>query len=339
MTKRILFAILFLIPVLASCSFNQSTKRVKPGVIDWSGEKIKPEVWEAAGSGETAKTLNEKHGRIWLLPFNVSVWQFLAPKNSNKAIGNNFTWNDLLTPVLFTTLPLRARFHEYAFEKGTDTPVGTRTLNWNPFWTWVSEKGKFPRTTDLKAQGIPLFYGHVSVKDSTADRFRFNITNTLWSVGPMYMCFEGKRDAKVPTRMADGTTTRTLQTKTQGAYLFTPVLALGGPGVLLWSDYYFHDNLERYNIGHGPILGLLGYVEAFNPAATARKRAADEEGLRVPATELRRRLIAGVLWSSRVDRDAEKALVYSSHGPLWGIIGWGYKDERPRVQILWIPIG
>ncbi|MCB2155113.1 hypothetical protein KQI84_09520 [bacterium] len=211
----------------------------------------------------------------------------------------DFAWYDLGNPLIF--LPVYVSAGQAFYEAGDHEPIGEAHLFWTPFWTSAKTRNPQALGSNLNAWGVPLFVSHVGGNLRNGD---FSLTNILWTLGPMVMSYETKSG--------------------NGGYVATPFLLGGLLGSILWADFDIREDQNRI-IGHGPLFSYLGYSDVTSQYRHKVKK--------------QRMVILGILWFDRSLSDLKKnQVINSSHGPLWGMFGWGRKNTAPTVRFLWIPI-
>ncbi|MEQ8820588.1 MAG: hypothetical protein RLY93_10105 [Sumerlaeia bacterium] len=105
---------------------------------------------------------------------------------------------------------------------------------------------------------------------------------------------------------------------------------------LLWATAMFQETEpgERTEAAvHGPLWGVPFYLsyKEWEDGANPRR-----PGKPTGATRL---VGLGSLWMDyRTPGGEDSDGTYAAHGPLWGIVGWGRKDSRPAVRVLWYNI-
>lgn len=213
--------------------------------------------------------------------------------------------------------------------------IERRGLTWTPLWAWDYAEGESPVT--LEAGGFPLIWGY-AVVDAPEDGISLDIDHFLLTLGPLHADLSmGREDKK-----ADG-------------WVFFPAYAasLGG---LLWTSYSFESS-DGYEVAHGPLAGYLGYkrseglttealADLFSFLDTGRITDAflQEEEVETgpaPADPLRPSsmlLLGGTLWYSQAEKNSAGEELFGRHGPLWGMFGYGKKNGRDTLLLLWIPI-
>lgn len=313
--------------VLAGCTTSQRSREFAEVRLPGGGEPIEQEVWLAAEAAPPQTNLGGSTSTIWALPLNFHQAVFKVNPNLETATRSSLTWNDLLLPGFF--LPVRLRYTEFAYDRNQAEPVAARRAIWTPFWAWTSKSGEDVWGSELTMRGIPLLFGQFSRKGSEGMPLDITVTHTLWTLGPFV--------AKLQWPDEDGVD------QTRRGYFATPLLLTGLPGTILWSDYYFRDS-RTSQMGHGPLWGLLGYTH--NSRITHRplpRMPGEEPDAEQGVEEIRsfsRLVLGGILWSDRSERVVKTgSTIESAHGPLWGMFGWGKKNDRFRVRFLFIPIG
>jgi hypothetical protein len=339
-----------LVLTLAGCSQNMRSAHFKTAPPPAHGKPITEPQWQAmqeAHDSRKDRRLVVQESLNWPLPFIATARDFSVERNRetgrlDKAQGMQFVFNDLATPLILTTLPLRMKFRLYHYERDTDLPVGFRALTYSPFVFEDRAIGKVDRRYTVRAQGLPLLFADLKLakndpEEGTAKRL--HATTTLWTLGPAWLTFDTE------TKANDDPSTRT-----STGYAALPLMLGGGLGTILWTDYSLrltdpdHGGKRRV-IGHGPLAGFLGYFDdrAESGTATVTRKTSDGEEREVTiSTEGRRNVhvLGGLLWHHYTKRDAATgARVRDRSGPLWSMFGWGHSADSFKVRILFVPIG
>lgn len=213
----------------------------------------------------------------------------------------------------FTGLEVRLYQREAAGAGGAVSGADYRS---HLFWTWTDRIGAPPQRLHLDSWGVPLLYSEVGLDadledTDLADGARLDVTlrQALWTLGPTVLSLDAGEpdDAKL------------------SATIVAP-LYLAGLGLYLWTsvvvDETPNDTLRLH--AHGPLLSLLGYLDA-----ESRSDDGEESDLTL--------LLGGILWTSHsTSRDGET--IDATHGPLWGVLGWGREDGEPTIRFLWFDI-
>jgi hypothetical protein len=286
-----------------------------------NGRKLSPDAWDKFAAQDEKRRLTSGRTSFWLLPFSLYVHDFSVARNREVATSKNVAWNDLSTPILFTTLPLRFSYREYEYTKGNLEPVSKTSVSWNLFWASASTKGE-PNTVRFKAKGIPLFYAFASASDPKRD-FKLSVNNVLWTLGPAWLKIDGKNGDQQ-----------------QKGYFGAPLLLGGMLGGILWGDHHIQSNGNQSSLGHGPLFGFLGYWKQTAPWLVYPEAKAGEDA---PKPEVKGRqcmsgALLGILWSQYTRRDEAGKIDKSRNGPLWTMFGWSHRDGKFAVKFLWIPI-
>jgi hypothetical protein len=231
-------------------------------------------------------------------------------------------WNDILFPIV--ALPLRMRYSEHYYIDTQEEPAAYRRLNWNLLWASASSKGLPPGHGEFRARGVPLVFSMVDWVGQTG--LEVGMWNLLWTLGPFYMHFD--LDPEEFAGIQEGGVNASGYSRARG-YMGTPLL-LGGPiGSLVWFDVSVRSETETsrsLTSLHGPLFGSAGYMRFLEEKADG-------------SLSHSRKLLYGILWSDRSEREAgDPSSWHASHGPLWGMIGWGKKRGKNTVRLLWLPI-
>lgn len=288
-----------------------------------NGAKLEPGAWDKFAEQDAKRNLGSTRTAFWFLPFDLYVKDFHVAKDRESARSKNFSWNDLSTPILFTTLPLRFAYSEYRYEKGREEPVSENGFHWTLFWAQSRSKGK-PTSLRLKAHGVPLFFGDVGFEDRDRD-IDVSFTHILWTLGPAWLRVHADND-----------------TQKQKGYFAAPFLLGGICGTVLWSDYQVRTDEKNLALGHGPLFGFAGYWKQEMPYYEFETKEDPEKGKEevrfIAGSQSVSGAVLGILWSQYTRRDLDGKIEKSRNGPLWSAFGWSHRDGKFAVRFLWIPI-
>ncbi len=338
LTANVLSFLLISALILTGCTSSSTNRNLRDTNISISGGPIPEDVWVKANEDRPTIPPRRELSRFWLLPLYAHSSHITLypegipappgdsdiPSLENTAEGATFIWNDLLTPLIFTTLPLRIYYQQVEYERGTEEPIGKRGVAYTPFWAWSWNKGEFNDDVELKAMGVPLLFSQLKIGQERRDGNQganIRINQFLWTLGPSLLRLNAATED-------EGTI--------KGFYA-NPLFLGGGLGALVWSSYHLdahgRDDQVATVRGHGPLLGIIGY---FRTHERRFRPNLEEERLDLhdDSTTL---LLGGTLWYSsknRVNGELEK----STNGPLWGIVSVGKRNNRPAIKVLWIPI-
>lgn len=250
----------------------------------------------------------------WALPFVESVREFTLDSGKRRAAAAHDVWVDAGEPL--ASLPLYVSRNQHFYKEGSEAPVGERRILWTPLWASARQTGDLD--SSLTVHGVPLLWSDLHAhKPTKSQDLTVNLYSTLWTLGPAACSFDNK-EAK----------------ERQRGFLFTPFLLGGAKGVALWCDYHvvIEESPNKQGepsrmaaTGHGPLLGILGYVSMRRSATDA----SDEPSIV-------RIVLLGAGWLDMVNQKKGQSL----HGPLWGMVGWGRTHGRPAVTVFWnkVPI-
>ncbi|MCC6547463.1 hypothetical protein IT570_09880 [Candidatus Sumerlaeota bacterium] len=308
---------------LASCSSVSRADlfKNKEAKAPINGRALEPDAWEKFATVDQKRNLRSSKTGFWLLPFTLSVHDFAVSPNRDAAVNRNVMWNDLLTPLLLTTLPLHFSYSEYQYEKGIAEPVSKTGFRWTLLWAQTESRGK---ETDFKfrAKGIPLFYAFVSARNP-GKKVNLSFNHSLWTLGPALLRMDV--DEKL---------------QKQKGYFFAPLLLGGALGGVVWTDYYVVARDEKTAMGHGPLFGALGFWKQRSQWVSYTEAAKKDEPpiAEVKGTQSVSGVLLGILWSQYERRDMEGRIDKSRYGPLWTMFGWSHRDGKFAVKFLWLPI-
>lgn len=312
--------------------------------ISYGGEQP-PGFWEAVPETPAGQEVQLAHKKFtWLLPYSMYLNQMRSTSGGEGVVTDQIAWNDLTLPIF--TLPLRVYYARTYYDKGSSTPAGKVGFYAWPLYANSFERGDVPSNYTFDADGIPLLFSRLSIQ--FPPNVRFFAWNSAWSLGPAFLSIKSTKNKE------------DLSVK-----VFVPLLLLGTPGLLLWSDFYAKQE-DTTAIVHGPLFGMLGYANLTFPkfemvemneeeVAKARARAKtngsryidmmerdESEGPtmhRVLAgTTSYHHLVGGALWMDKSSRDREGNLESAKYGPLWSAFGWQTEEGRFGLRFLWIPI-
>lgn len=262
---------------------------------------------------------------FWLIPITFAgrSWQFDA--KAQEADFTSYGWFDL--GPLFIFLPLWVDYDRTHYWRA-DGKTAEQSITWTPFWAGSKQSNwDGERFVEYDVYGVPLFYSHVGVKEPVVG-FRYNVNTTLWTLGPMLMTADMERK----TVAQDAERGAIIVPEFDG-YFFTPAFAGGVPGMLLWSSYSLKTDSGTDIVAHGPLFGFALYFSATQGAT-----GLNPDGSAKPWRKRDRKVVLGVLWDDEIERNADGEVVNASHGPVWGLLGWGRKNGAPTVRFLWIDI-
>ena len=84
---------------------------------------------------------------------------------------------------------------------------------------------------------------------------------------------------------------------------------------------------------HGPLGGLLGYISRDT---YSRLWGQESEGPRFSQSDTY--ILGGLLWNASQQFGSDGRVSNSSHGPLWGMFGWGREDGRFALRLFWMSV-
>lgn len=315
---------------MTACKGGGRTQELDGVRLPYGGRPMTAKVWEAVDKADEKQPIAESYRFIWPIPLEVVNRTTVVARTKDKSQNSRLIWNDLATPLLVTFLPLRIDYSRYVYDRAHEMPTGKQHLYWNLFWAGSSESGDIGSDLRMHAAGVPLFYGAMRVERIQAKQL-LDFHQVLWTLGPAWMRFHGEG----PGGAGHG-------------YFVTPLLLGGALGTAVWTDYHI-DAPEAKLEGHGPLAGFLGYwclkaeKTRLNPEA-AEHVGPPSPGEKAPdtmiaeGTRTKRLIIGGLLWHDFVDRDTKGVVQDSGHGPLWSAFGWGKKNGKFAVRVLFIPI-
>jgi hypothetical protein len=333
--------------LLAGCAGKIRSTYFKSNPVPYDGKELPDGFWKdlqthdaatiPAGKAPPPERASDRN--FWVLPLQLNLRSVTVSQDRKHVNVDQLVWNDLLSPVILTSLPLRLKYRGYSYKEGSNLPTGFREFTWSPFLVEDRMIGDVDKKLRIKGGGLPLLGTKIHASNegnaevNYADAFDLRALASLWTLGPAYAKIEMQQ------MIDDKPTTVT-------AYGAAPLLLAGAPGLMLWTDYKVRDGRGGYATAHGPALGSLGYFAAKNMDRAITEIVKDEvtgnETTKVipPDPNVRRFLLGGLLWHSYVKRDREtQALDKSRHGPLWTMFGWGHKDGRFNVRLFFLRIG
>jgi hypothetical protein len=317
--RHCLLALLAIIaPVfLTGCIISQKEEAWKESSPLKKDGTLADDFWEKATPGKDEQL---KLG-FWPLPFQFYLKSVGVEQNGDAAM-RKASWNDLGFPFLLM-LPLRFSYQDAIYRKGETTPYATYDIHANPFWTRTTFTDR-PDSHTITIQGTPILYTKVDTMialPGQQERLRTRIRNYFWTLGPMYIDAGEEHPPQPPNDDAKG-------------YVFFPLLLGGITGPTLWtsSELIAHEPDGRVisaEGSHGPLFGALGYRHRRTKLGEISENHYDTS----------HSLLAGILWLDRATNTEQHKTINAKNGPLWAMFGWGKKDGRPAVRILWVPIG
>lgn len=268
----------------------------------------------------------------WLVPFvlNSSQVELEGDKDQVRYVNING-----LNPGL-TLLPMLPFYVTVDYGRWYQSgAVERRGFTWTPLWAWDSSSGD--SQVRLEAGGWPLLWGNVLV-DGPEDGIFIDIDHFLLTLGPLHMKLNMGRQGQ----HADG-------------YMFYPAYAAGLGGIL-WASYSF-DSSKGHETAHGPLMGYLGYLDTEGLTSDnlldlfgfvdqdkvkglldKQGDGDDEPKASNPLIPGKTLVLGGILWSSFTEKDTNGVEMFGSHGPLWGMFGYGKKNGHDTIRLFWIPI-
>ncbi|MDK2971673.1 MAG: hypothetical protein PWP23_1428 [Candidatus Sumerlaeota bacterium] len=357
-TKFWALALLCAAPLLvAGCTAKKRPAVLADKDIPKNGAPLTADVWQAAETSNV-QVVRASNKFEWPIPLGSVYANSLAIHTSRssetgasgeslagRAQATSMDWNDLLTPAknYFISLPLRGKYAEYEYRKGTGEPAGSQGIAFHPFWAWNWKDGELASGRSFDAKGIPLFYSRMEIaqKDQKMDSV-LTTDNYLWTIGPRVSWFDvdGDSDELLGGEQAlpgiDPNLDAVLsndQFDEIAGYYANPLYLGGILGSILWTDYRFHarnDVWEDNHVAHGPLWGWLFYVHS-------RQKDVSRSGV-VTGEELSRLYVAGWLWKTSITKDAQGQVVDEIEGPLLGGFGWGRKAGVKTLRLFWMPI-
>ncbi|MCC5877200.1 MAG: hypothetical protein JJU11_13345 [Candidatus Sumerlaeia bacterium] len=312
-----LIASLLAVLVFSGCTHSFTSRELGDKTLPYKGGTISEETWEAMGRVNPSAPHVNTRSTVFPLPSILIFRNFSNLRPDGRYAATSFTWWDGFLGSIGISLPLAVNYNDYHYLPGESEPVAHRSAFYTPFLSGSSSEGDFDLGVDIKASGIPLLWSRVRMAETFPDGSQAIAQKTgfLWSLGPMLIKLEAN----------EGNTS---------GYIATPLLLGGVPGGILWSDYRIRDrDRDTHRFGHGPLFGFLGYSQWKAHSTPPQEDANPEE------TRFRRLLLGGALWEQTRRSDFESGEVTStSHGPIWGMFGWGSREGDFTLRLLWIPI-
>jgi hypothetical protein len=283
-------------------------------------DKVGPSLWMAAGQpGVPLEARAET-----LLPLPVVSAKNRLGIDEARRVADSSHYRMVALGVPYAYLPLEFSFSRAIYQPGTEAPTGRLVRRWSPLWSWSKVEGEIDDV--LEVSGFPLLWekgreaGPVWYFDDFAtgfdERWEFEFFTLFWWIGPMDF------DLRKTWTGEDG------EPREVNSRFFAPLFLGRGPGFLLWSDFKESERGPEGLVttrGHGPLLGWPLYRATRTLPAQGNPR-------------IDRLVLGGLLWNDRIQRDETRQTSDSVHGPLWGAVGWGKKDGRPAVHVLWLPV-
>ncbi|MBX3730528.1 MAG: hypothetical protein KF858_15225 [Candidatus Sumerlaeia bacterium] len=208
-------------------------------------------------------------------------------------------------------LPWRLKLASAYYEGTGDGGVVTDRVwaEWNTFW--AASGGVGSRRELVRTSSIPLIYSSL----------RMDLPKEVEPLEPeLRAAEENPTHVHLLTSLAGAGPSRiAYESEKVDVSLLVPVAAWG-PGFLAWTSLRVESPTSLL-ILHGP--PPVAYIYGSD-------RGNSELGM----------LTWGALWYRKVEWDDYEARRrdYERQGPLWGMFGWGRKDARPAVYLLWMPI-
>ncbi|MCB2153920.1 hypothetical protein KQI84_03480 [bacterium] len=315
-----LIAVIVVLLFASGCSSSVTTKGFPDRPIPNDDGKVPLSVWQDIAPDEDGDFPRQEKEILWLLPDNLYN-KTKVFKSADELEITSFGYNGLGLPFLL--LPIRASHTQTIYTPDSASPEAKQKVYWSPFWAGASHENWPDDRTKVEACGIPLFFGKIkgTAPTDVDEKADFGFWQVLWSLGPAYLTFDVRDtdiidDEEVPDQVK--------------GYMGAP-LALGGMiGTVLWFDLGVdvEDSDDSVSVGlHGPLFGSLGLINVH----VLERDEGDEARIRL--------LLSGILWTDLAEReDGAKHWTDSRHGPLWGIVGWGRKNGKANVRLLWVPI-
>ena len=303
---------------LAGCVNRTTVREFQGHKIPYHAEKLDEGFVEKLATVNSIAPQVERVANVFPFPSILIYRNFSNKDNNGNVAATSFTWYDLFLGSIGISLPLAVNYTDNHYSAETGERVAQRRAVYTPLWASSSSEGEFARGMNIEASGIPILWGRMKFSETNREGVTgtAKMTSFLWTLGPMV----------VQMRTSDDSA---------GGYMAAPLLLGGLLGGILWSDYHLRDG-ESMRIGHGPLLGFLGYTQW----RIVRPPTFDEtETMTRPRAENSRRLVlGGVLWEDTRNVEGTDTVTSTSHGPLWGMLGWGSKEGRFALRLLWIPI-
>lgn len=318
MTRVLSFLAAASLLCLTGCVSHYTNHHLEGKTLPYHGEPIDEDTWAAIARAQPQPQPLELRSFLFPLPSIVRYRAFSHLRDTGTHTAASLTWYDGFLGAMGISLPLIVNFNDYQYEPDVAEPVGHNSALYTPFWVTSSSEGEANMGLTLDAMGVPLLFTRVRLREEAPGggaSATATLTGFLWTLGPTVLKLETDDDSR-------------------RGYLAAPLLLGGLPGAFLWSDYHLHED-ESHRIGHGPAFGFLGYTQW----RTIRTWQADEEVPDPSAEERFRRLVlGGTLWQDTARSDAAGDPISTSHGPLWGMFGWGSRGEDFALRAFWIPI-
>lgn len=280
---------------------------------------------EDATRGKRTKSGAER-GRFWLIPY---VKRGIVVNNRAEDNGLDVAHYSSMGLGIedLAFLPVWRNLYMDSYETPEHSPFRSLRLRYCPLWagtTYYSdaedddeEAGEDDDSEDGEQDGeepednwsgIPLLY-HVAKGDGL---YQFNL---LWDLGPEYRKLTD-HPGTIP--YAGIWNSKTSQRT------FVPLKLGGLAGSLLWLHHRVWDDEWGFAC-EGPLLGIAGWQHSWG----------EDEGKLIDV----HLLLQGYLWVSYTVRDAATGRPEEIvHGTLASMVGWGKKNGRWNIRLLWIPI-
>ncbi|MCB9898379.1 MAG: hypothetical protein H6825_10280 [Planctomycetes bacterium] len=218
----------------------------------------------------------------------------------------------------------------WSTERALFLPDGRKARNdfaGSLFWT-SSHADDWPDDVPrLESWGVPLLYAGFASRGGPQEETMHSL---LWVLGPMWQTYDG----------AGPDATR--------GWAFDP-LALGGLGGLLWRSCVLSTPVQD-EVAHGPLFGYLGWwsrdrswiVDPGDDGTRLLTRVRVGESSATAAAASRRdehifALLGGLLWFDDAMREGGVPRD-ETHGPLFGMFGWGREEGEPVLRLFWFGI-
>lgn len=310
-----LIAPLLSIFIITGCTHSFTSRELGDKTLPYKGGSISEETWEAMGRVNPAAPHVNTRSTVFPLPSVLIFRNFSNLRPDGRYAATSFTWWDGFLGSIGISLPVAVNYNDYHYMPGESEPVAHRSAFYTPLLAGSSSEGDFELGMDVQASGVPLLWSRVKMEETFPDgsQASASLTGLLWTLGPMLVKLEANEG------------------ETSG-YIATPLLLGGVPGGILWTDYRIHDR-ETHRIGHGPLFGFLGYTQ-WKSFSTPVEEEADPDEVR-----FRRLLLGGTLWEqTRRTEFQDGDTISTSHGPLWGMFGWGSREGDFTLRLFWYPI-
>lgn len=307
--------LLLIVLVATGCTHSFTSQELQSKTLPFHGQPVDEDTWEAISRVNPAAPQISSRSTVFPFPSVLVFRSFSNIRPDGRFSATSFTWWDGFLGAFGISLPLAINYNDYHYSPGEAEPIAHRSALYTPFWATSSSRGDFNLGMDIEASGIPILWTRLKITETLSDGSTGTATKTafLWTLGP----------ALIRLRANDGQS---------NGYLATPLLLGGMLGGLVWADYRLREG-DTHRIGHGPLLGFLGYTQWQNHTGAPDAESAPTE------TRFRRMLLGGALWEQTRRSDYETGELRSaSHGPLWGMFGWGRKGEDFALRIFWYPV-